>query len=279
MKGGNTPHAEAAALSPCGRRAAIQDISRAHELTSQLQAVLLHLPAGSWSQLGQDMAKQILQLTTSALSTLQFCGCGASDDGGTGNCSGELSKSSEGRDGPHGRRTRRKNKTSTKVKTTVPYEDGYQWRKYGQKTINDAMYPRCYYKCTYRDDQGCPATKTVQQQDSYADPPTFMVEYSMKHTCKTPQTIFPVLMVESSPQKASLHGSDSTGSSDLQDLHLSPPSSVVTHSESHDKCSSSNEQEQPCQHEGLITVNTLDELDMESMDLFMRNFDGWFYVE
>ncbi|KAJ8461099.1 hypothetical protein OPV22_034025 [Ensete ventricosum] len=267
-----------AALSPCGDRAAIQDISRAHELMSQLQAVLLQLPAGSWSQLGQDMAKQILQLTTSALSTLQFCGCGASDDGGNSKCSGELNKSSEGRDGHRGRKTRRKNRTLTKVTTTVPYVDGYQWRKYGQKTINNAMFPRCYYKCSYREGQGCPAKKTVQQQGSYADPPSFMVEYSMKHTCKTTETIFPLVMVESSPHKASLHGGDSIGSSDLQDLHLSPLSSAVTHSESHDKCSSSNEQEQACQHEGfsLMPVNTLDELDMGLMDMFMGNFDGCF---
>ncbi|RWV76909.1 hypothetical protein GW17_00062343 [Ensete ventricosum] len=225
-----------AALSPCGDRAAIQDISRAHELMSQLQAVLLQLPAGSWSQLGQDMAKQILQLTTSALSTLQFCGCGASDDGGNSKCSGELNKSSEGRDGHRGRKT------------------------------------------SYREGQGCPAKKTVQQQGSYADPPSFMVEYSMKHTCKTTETIFPLVMVESSPHKASLHGGDSIGSSDLQDLHLSPLSSAVTHSESHDKCSSSNEQEQACQHEGfsLMPVNTLDELDMGLMDMFMGNFDGCF---
>ncbi|RRT75249.1 hypothetical protein B296_00009623 [Ensete ventricosum] len=61
---------------PFGHRAAIQDISRAHELMSQLQAVLLQLPAGGWSQLGADIVKEILKLTTSALSG------GSSDDDG-----------------------------------------------------------------------------------------------------------------------------------------------------------------------------------------------------
>lgn len=60
---------------PCGHRVAIQDINRAHELMTQLQAVLLQFPAGfTWSQLGGDIIKEILKLTTSALSALQSGG-------------------------------------------------------------------------------------------------------------------------------------------------------------------------------------------------------------
>lgn len=59
---------------------AIQEINRAHELMSQLHAVLLQLfPA----QVGGDILKEILTLTSSALSGLQSIRCessGGSDD-------------------------------------------------------------------------------------------------------------------------------------------------------------------------------------------------------
>nr|CAB3490734.1 unnamed protein product [Digitaria exilis] len=66
--------------------------------------------------------------------------------------------------------------------TTVPYDDGYEWRKYGEKKINGTNYTRSYFRCTYKDDTGCLATKYVQQKDS-SDPPVFRVTYNNKHTC------------------------------------------------------------------------------------------------
>ncbi|CAL4995898.1 unnamed protein product [Urochloa decumbens] len=67
--------------------------------------------------------------------------------------------------------------------TIVPYEDGYEWRKYGEKKINGTSYTRSYFRCTYKDDTGCLATKHVQQKDSSSDPPLFQVTYNNKHTC------------------------------------------------------------------------------------------------
>jgi len=32
--------------------------------------------------------------------------------------------------------------------TTVPYEDGYEWRKYGEKKINGTSFTRSYFRCT-----------------------------------------------------------------------------------------------------------------------------------
>ncbi|CAN6330198.1 unnamed protein product [Urochloa humidicola] len=66
--------------------------------------------------------------------------------------------------------------------TIVPYEDGYEWRKYGEKKINGTSYTRSYFRCTYKDDTGCLATKHVQQKDT-SDPPVFQVTYNNKHTC------------------------------------------------------------------------------------------------
>ncbi|CAO2143068.1 unnamed protein product [Urochloa humidicola] len=67
--------------------------------------------------------------------------------------------------------------------TTVPCEDGYEWRKYGEKKINGTSYTRSYFRCTYKDERGCLATKHVQQKDCSSDPPVFQVTYNNKHTC------------------------------------------------------------------------------------------------
>lgn len=60
-------------------------------------------------------------------------------------------------------------------------DDGFSWRKYGQKDILGAKYPRSYYRCTHRMSQGCLATKHVQRSDS--DPSFFDVSYRGVHTC------------------------------------------------------------------------------------------------
>ncbi|KAF8008464.1 hypothetical protein BT93_K2207 [Corymbia citriodora subsp. variegata] len=71
-----------------------------------------------------------------------------------------------------------------------PLDDGFSWRKYGQKDILGAKYPRGYYRCTHRNVQGCLATKQVQRSDD--DPTVFEVTYRGRHTCNHhPAAIFP----------------------------------------------------------------------------------------
>ncbi|KAJ6972475.1 WRKY transcription factor 6 [Populus alba x Populus x berolinensis] len=62
-----------------------------------------------------------------------------------------------------------------------PLDDGYSWRKYGQKDILGANFPRGYYRCTHRHSQGCLATKQVQRSDE--DHSIFEVTYRGRHTC------------------------------------------------------------------------------------------------
>jgi len=43
---------------------------------------------------------------------------------------------------------------------SAPAEDGYNWRKYGQKQVKGSEYPRSYYKCTHT---SCPVKKKVER--------------------------------------------------------------------------------------------------------------------
>ncbi|CAH8257207.1 unnamed protein product [Arabidopsis lyrata] len=59
--------------------------------------------------------------------------------------------------------------------------DGFAWRKYGQKTIKTSPHQRCYYRCTYAKDQNCNATKRVQKIKD--NPPVYRTTYMGKHVC------------------------------------------------------------------------------------------------
>ncbi|RLM69139.1 putative WRKY transcription factor 58 [Panicum miliaceum] len=92
----------------------------------------------------------------------------------------------------HSCKTRRKKQRQKKMSTTtttttsslVPDFDGYQWRKYGQKQIEGAMYARSYYRCTRSAEQGCPAKRTVQRNDDDGPAPKYYtVVYMGEHTC------------------------------------------------------------------------------------------------
>ncbi|XP_052481549.1 uncharacterized protein LOC105764736 isoform X11 [Gossypium raimondii] len=67
-------------------------------------------------------------------------------------------------------------------------DDGFCWRKYGQKDILGAKYPR-YYRCTYKHNQGCLATKTVKRSSD--DPTIFEITYRGKHTCNLASNVMP----------------------------------------------------------------------------------------
>ncbi|KAL8263871.1 hypothetical protein R6Q59_022001 [Mikania micrantha] len=60
-------------------------------------------------------------------------------------------------------------------------DDGYSWRKYGQKDILGSKFPRSYYRCSYRYIHQCMAKKQVQRTNE--DPTVFEVTYKGQHTC------------------------------------------------------------------------------------------------
>ena len=54
-------------------------------------------------------------------------------------------------------------------------EDGYSWRKYGQKAAKGAKFPRSYFRCAF---PSCPARKTVELAD---DGVSTRIEYREEH--------------------------------------------------------------------------------------------------
>ncbi|KAG0458181.1 hypothetical protein HPP92_023338 [Vanilla planifolia] len=63
-------------------------------------------------------------------------------------------------------------------------EDGYRWRKYGQKAVKNSPYPRSYYRCTT---QRCPVKKRVER--SYQDPSVVITTYEGQHTHVCPANV------------------------------------------------------------------------------------------
>ncbi|GJM88868.1 hypothetical protein PR202_ga05442 [Eleusine coracana subsp. coracana] len=68
-----------------------------------------------------------------------------------------------------------------RVEKQQTMEDGFIWRKYGQKEICDSKYPRLYFRCTYKDDRGCMAKRQVQQSE--ANHSVYLITYFGEHTC------------------------------------------------------------------------------------------------
>ncbi|KAF8080364.1 hypothetical protein N665_0951s0001 [Sinapis alba] len=65
---------------------------------------------------------------------------------------------------------------------TPHHNDGFSWRKYGQKKIKTSSHQRCYYRCAYSKDRSCKAKKRVQQVQG--SPSLYRTTYVGKHVCE-----------------------------------------------------------------------------------------------
>lgn len=65
-------------------------------------------------------------------------------------------------------------------------DDGYRWRKYGQKAVKNSHFPRSYYRCTTA---SCNVKKRVER--CMGDPSYVVTTYEGQHIHPTPSTGVP----------------------------------------------------------------------------------------
>lgn len=174
--GGATTGFGSAAVDEQFYEAVVRELTRGQELTAQLQAEALRALRGQGR--AEAAAAFILQEVSHA-----FTGCISSMAGSAPAAAGSPQATVAAAAGA--RRPRDDGAPRRSILTPSPdSDDGYHWRKYGQKRIMRTSFPRCYFRCCYHRERSCPATKQVQEQhSSNGGPRTFLVIYVHEHTC------------------------------------------------------------------------------------------------
>ncbi|KAL6848674.1 hypothetical protein ACP4OV_021257 [Aristida adscensionis] len=109
---------------------------------------------------------------------------GSSAKGGDGEGE-EKNKKGAGKGKGKGEKRPRQPRFAFMTKSEVDHlEDGYRWRKYGQKAVKNSPFPRSYYRCTT---QKCPVKKRVER--SFQDAAVVITTYEGKHTHPIPATL------------------------------------------------------------------------------------------
>ncbi|PKU78083.1 probable WRKY transcription factor 3 isoform X2 [Dendrobium catenatum] len=191
----------------------IDHLSRGYERLTQLLALISSSPANpSTTAPAMVLVDKAMCCIAAALSELQTSSPRSVDS---------PTAAEDHRNGTDSKKRCKKNVQSWTIVTSVPHFDGHQWRKYGQKRIHSSEFPRSYYKCTHSKDQGCKATKTIQQKEDKIsnNPPKYVVSYSVHHTCKAIETHeIPIVM-----DSLAITNEHSTSSSQAASPDLSSP--------------------------------------------------------
>ncbi|KAL3635618.1 putative WRKY transcription factor 56 [Castilleja foliolosa] len=70
-------------------------------------------------------------------------------------------------------------------------DDGYKWRKYGQKSVKNSVHPRSYYRCTHHT---CNVKKQIQRLSKDTNVVVTTYEGIHNHPCeKLMETLSPLL--------------------------------------------------------------------------------------
>ncbi|CAL1408122.1 unnamed protein product [Linum trigynum] len=192
----------------------IKELVQGQEFTSQLQLLLQTQSTNGggdlqycYSSTTTELLHKISRSFTDAISALSTAANGSSDhenfqavshgeqqsSAGSGpfeEDSGESRKrpaAAVGKSGAAGRDNRgtykrRKAGHSSVIISPSFSQDGHGWRKYGQKEILHAKFPRSYFRCTHKHEQGCKATKQVQRLEQEDE--MYSITYLGHHTCE-----------------------------------------------------------------------------------------------
>ncbi|KAF8028204.1 hypothetical protein BT93_E0952 [Corymbia citriodora subsp. variegata] len=196
----------------CSKSRAIRELVDGRDSAIRLET-LLRKPSGNNGSLSADeLVVKILRSFTESISALsswensevcedmspQIGGFGAGCDDQGSEHSGESRKRPGLKDGRGCYKRRKESETRTTFSPTK--DDGHAWRKYGQKDILNSKFPRCYFRCTHKHDQGCRATKQVQKIED--DPKMYQITYIGSHTCRK-ITRAPQMITDSDPWESS----------------------------------------------------------------------------
>ncbi|KAH7514776.1 WRKY DNA-binding transcription factor 70 [Ziziphus jujuba] len=185
-----------------GRKRVIDELMEGRELANQLQSVLLSKSDGDGSSSAVSAAEDlVVKIMESFSNTLFILNVNEGDDdvsvsqiqanSHVGSACLDARKSEDSDEScrsisnvkdRRGCYKRRRASPTWKNETPTLIDDGYAWRKYGQKVILNAQYPRNYYRCTHKYDQQCQATKQVQRIQE--EPQLFRTTYHGHHTCR-----------------------------------------------------------------------------------------------
>ncbi|XP_037419168.1 probable WRKY transcription factor 70 [Triticum dicoccoides] len=169
----------AALVTPAGCPTVSELVVQGRDSAAVLEALLRG--ASSPDNAGiRELAGEILRCCDRALAALHAVEGAAVDvSGGRKRKSGPGGADSLTR--PRRRMRASGGEKAARVERRRTAEDGFIWRKYGQKEIHNNRHPRLYFRCTYKHDSGCPATRQVQQAED--DPSLYVITYFGDHTC------------------------------------------------------------------------------------------------
>ncbi|KAJ0466033.1 putative transcription factor WRKY family [Helianthus annuus] len=111
---------------------------------------------------------------------------------------------------------KRRKTVDSRMVVSETIEDGYAWRKYGQKEILNSNFPRCYFRCTHKQVHGCKALKQVQKLEDGSN--MFHIIYFGHHTCPPPNNTSSQLACTNSKSNHNFPNSPST----ITKSHIDP---------------------------------------------------------
>lgn len=170
------------------RRRVIEELVKGRDIATQLQNLLLLDDHKKPSELDHgclSAEELVMKICTSFTESLSVFNSTDQIQGSISSAqlnSQDSGESVKGSTVKHRRGCYKRKKTlDSRMIVSSTTDDEYAWRKYGQKGILNSKYPRCYFRCTHKHDQGCQALKQVQQFEN--DTKMFNITYFGRHTC------------------------------------------------------------------------------------------------